>query len=298
VDEALTLLKPVCDAMDVSHRESIVHRDLKPANILLGYRGEGLPAELGAVRVKVADFGIAKLAGEDLGGAATLGWYGSPGYLSAARYAGLAAAPADDIYSLGAIACRMLSGQKPVLLPQQVVAGQTEPGLEQVAPPLRAALARAMAIDPARRPATAGEFYRELAAARWGQQPLPLPAPLPPGQPRPAAWPRMSIAAAVVMVVVLGGWMAWRWASNRPAPATQARGADQNRPIQQPDGSDGGRLRPRADRPARPSRLRWTRRRGVRASQPRAGSRCGRSGRFRPGHLAGRCAGVRPSSPG
>src|SRR5262249_48238183 len=52
--EALALVPRICDALQFAHEEGILHRDIKPENILLDTRG----------RLKIADFGIAKLVGE------------------------------------------------------------------------------------------------------------------------------------------------------------------------------------------------------------------------------------------
>ena len=55
--EALAIVPQICDALQYAHDEGIVHRDIKPENILLDETG----------RVKIADFGLAKLAGGDAG---------------------------------------------------------------------------------------------------------------------------------------------------------------------------------------------------------------------------------------
>ena len=52
--EALAIVPQICDALQFAHDQGIVHRDIKPENILLDRRG----------RVKVADFGLAKLVGQ------------------------------------------------------------------------------------------------------------------------------------------------------------------------------------------------------------------------------------------
>ena len=52
-EEALAIVPPLCDALQFAHERGIVHRDIKPENLLLDKTG----------RVKVADFGIAKMLG-------------------------------------------------------------------------------------------------------------------------------------------------------------------------------------------------------------------------------------------
>src|SRR4030095_7794310 len=52
--EALTIIPKICEALQYAHEEGIVHRDIKPGNILVDKRG----------RVKIADFGLAKLLGK------------------------------------------------------------------------------------------------------------------------------------------------------------------------------------------------------------------------------------------
>ena len=58
--EALAIVPQICDALQFAHDQGIVHRDIKPENILLDRRG----------RVKVADFGLAKLVGMEVVGRA------------------------------------------------------------------------------------------------------------------------------------------------------------------------------------------------------------------------------------
>jgi serine/threonine protein kinase len=53
-DQALAIVPKICEALQFAHNEGILHRDIKPENILLDAKG----------RVKIADFGIAKLVGD------------------------------------------------------------------------------------------------------------------------------------------------------------------------------------------------------------------------------------------
>jgi len=54
-EQALAIVPPVCEALQYAHEHKIVHRDIKPENLLLDKDG----------RVKIADFGIAKILGAD-----------------------------------------------------------------------------------------------------------------------------------------------------------------------------------------------------------------------------------------
>jgi serine/threonine-protein kinase len=95
---ALEIAREIASALDAAHREGLVHRDVKPHNILLNADG----------RVKVTDFGIAKLAsdGDDTGVI-----MGSVHYLSPEQARGEATTPSSDIYALGAVLFEMLTGR-------------------------------------------------------------------------------------------------------------------------------------------------------------------------------------------
>ncbi len=104
-DEALLYLHQTARALDKTHRASIVHRDLKPANVFLTERDEGGP------RVKVLDFGIAKVVAEGATTGAATQSLGTPLYMApeqfnpSARLTGAA-----DIYALGMMAYTLLVG--------------------------------------------------------------------------------------------------------------------------------------------------------------------------------------------
>lgn len=108
-DDVLNILDQTCAAVHTAHTKGIIHRDLKPDNIWI------LKAEQGVERVKVLDFGIAKL--KSYAGATNLTEkgliIGTPNYMSPEQCRGEQLDPRSDIYSLGVIVYEMLTGDAP-----------------------------------------------------------------------------------------------------------------------------------------------------------------------------------------
>ena len=106
--QALYVVPKICDALQFAHNEGVLHRDIKPENILLDMRG----------RVKIADFGIAKLVGEPrekMTLTASGMVVGTPNYMAPEQIEH----PQDvdqraDIYSLGVVFYEMLTGELPI----------------------------------------------------------------------------------------------------------------------------------------------------------------------------------------
>ena len=99
----LGLFLAVCDAVSYAHRRLIIHPDLKPSNILVDASG----------RPKLLDFGIAKLLDEEGDPTQTVERLMTPGYASPEQLRGASQTTATDIYSLGAVLYRMLTGRSP-----------------------------------------------------------------------------------------------------------------------------------------------------------------------------------------
>ena len=162
-EEARRMVIDVGDALDHAHQQGIVHRDVKPANVLI--REDGV--------AKLADLGIATASdGTKITRSGIV--LGTAAYMAPEQLEGRTLGPAADIYALAAIAFEALSGRKPRegTTPMEIahqLATQGPPDLCEAwpsAPPAAAqVLKRGMAHDPDDRPASAGEFARELAEA-------------------------------------------------------------------------------------------------------------------------------------
>jgi serine/threonine protein kinase len=107
-EEAFAIVPKICDALQYAHDEGVVHRDIKPANILIDKKG----------RVKIADFGLAKIAGREvtgLGLTQSRGMMGTPQYMAPEQLEKpLEVDHRADIFSLGVVFYEMLTGELPL----------------------------------------------------------------------------------------------------------------------------------------------------------------------------------------
>lgn len=105
--ETLLLFEQICEAVLYAHRRMIVHRDLKPSNILVNQSG----------KVKLLDFGIAKIVSKepelDITNTHTALHLMTPEYASPEQIQYLPVTTGTDVYSLGLILCKILTGKLP-----------------------------------------------------------------------------------------------------------------------------------------------------------------------------------------
>jgi serine/threonine protein kinase len=160
----LHLFVSVCDAVEYAHRQSIVHRDIKPSNILVGVDDA----------VKLLDFGIAKLTSPAAGGGTrtrTRTGEGrmTPDYASPEQRRGKRATAASDVFALGVLLYKLLTGRHPQRRSGWRAVLRRLRGLpprlgRQFPRELDAIVARAMRRNPERRYPTAGALAADVRA--------------------------------------------------------------------------------------------------------------------------------------
>ncbi|HKX31564.1 MAG TPA: protein kinase, partial [Blastocatellia bacterium] len=208
----LSITRQVCAGLAAAHKLGIVHRDIKPDNIMLIQDEESL-------RVKVLDFGIARLSEPDATGAKTRAGavFGTPAYMSPEQAAGLTGEQIDlraDVYSLGMVIYEMLTGRVAFdseswmgILHHQIQTPPVPPG--RLCPELKIpeaverVILKALDKIPARRQQTILELAAELDAA--GRPPRvrdsrPAPAPTVTAAPAPRSWKREKLILAGLLV--------------------------------------------------------------------------------------------------
>ena len=194
-------VRQIAAGLQALHRREMVHRDLRPHNVLVDAAG----------RLRIADFGSVQVAGLDELSPQALeaAFAGTVQYSAPELYLGHEASPQSDLYSLGAIAYWMLTGHLPY--GPRVAAARSRAAQRKLAYTpvtqhnpdvpdwMDAAIARAVAIDPARRYAELSEFVVDLARPNRS---LASPRPVPLLQRGSAATWRLIAAGLTVALVI------------------------------------------------------------------------------------------------
>ena len=211
VETLLELAIPLTDALASAHARGVIHRDLKPGNVMVTAEG----------RVKVLDFGLAKMTPDSAPGAdpdltLTAGLtragqiFGTAAYMSPEQAQGRAVDPRSDLFSLGTLLYEMATGRRPFTGESQAavisaILRDAPSAVSDVNRTLPVGLSRivqrCLQKEPEKRYANAGEVRTALLAL---QESL-LPA-------RGArlsrkAW--IAIAATLVVAVAVAGWL-WK----------------------------------------------------------------------------------------
>jgi eukaryotic-like serine/threonine-protein kinase len=159
--EVLEAIAKVGDALDYAHSEGVVHRDIKPANIM----------RLNDGRIKVADFGIARITSQSKTATGTV--MGTPSYMAPEQLAGKKVDGRADLFSLGVTLYELLTGEKPftgesVATLMFRIANEPHPQISAARADLpagiQAVIDKALQKDPDQRYQRGGEFARDLRA--------------------------------------------------------------------------------------------------------------------------------------
>jgi serine/threonine protein kinase len=224
LEEALSIALQIAEAVSAAHEKGVVHQDLKPGNIKITLEG----------KVKVLDFGIAKLVGSEVSDQKVTAVtqpgqvIGTPGYMSPEQARGNPTDKRSDIWSFGCVLYEMLTSKCP--FPGQTKSDilalvlMAEPDLEAL--PAKVGLAmcdlisKCLQKDPQRRYQSATELYQDLLDYQ-----TTLTAPAPKAVDLKALLlslrkPRVAIGSLIVFLALC---IAIFWLINRSAKVRWAR---------------------------------------------------------------------------
>ncbi len=219
-DEAADIAEQLAGALAHAHARRVVHRDVKPANVLITADG----------RIKVGDFGVARLAEGSSEGGGTVA--GTPRYMAPEQARGAGTSPSTDVYGVGVVLYEMLAGRPPFqgsMVELAVAHVQDSPPPLPPGTPLSlgAVVERALAKDPADRYADGEEMAAALARARADLR-----------------WIAPSAVTPLAATTANGSETATRVASNGHEDATRVAGetGEQATPVAGGDHEDATRI--------------------------------------------------------
>jgi hypothetical protein len=246
--ESARLLRLLARAVQAAHRKGIIHRDLKPGNVLLAAAADEPALNCAWGWPKLTDFGLARRQASpgsqpgEAGLTHTGAVLGTPGYMAPEQADGRSdVGPAADVYGLGAILYRMLTGRPP-FVGKSAVDTMFSVLHEIPLPPRQVRSAVPVALDalcvrcldkvPARRPDVA-ELIEALDGFLAGDPTgtvtwQPASEPRVPAGPDQSRWTRRRVLAAGLVGLALlaaGGlaWALWPRAEGEDAPPVVQR---------------------------------------------------------------------------
>ena len=172
--EAVRVMGELLDALDFAHEAGVIHRDIKPANVMLDAQR----------RVKLADFGVARVQDSDRSAAGTM--VGTPAFMSPEQIQGGKIDRRTDIFSAGVVLYQLLTGEQPFkgegawTVAKQIM--QDDPPrpssvMQSVSPAYDGIVNKALAKKPGERFANAREFAAALRGAQGAAPVVVAPKP-------------------------------------------------------------------------------------------------------------------------
>jgi eukaryotic-like serine/threonine-protein kinase len=219
----LDLAVQFADGLAAAHAAGFTHRDLKPDNVLVTG-----PQTQHAGRVKILDFGLAKLAASIPQSEATqtIAAVTNPGtvmgtvsYMSPEQARGEEVDARSDQFSFGLIVYELAAGKRAFVRPSAaetmaaIIREEADPLPPSVPAPLRWVVERCLAKDPAERYDSTRDLYRELKLARERLSETSASTPIPPATRRPKwhVWGAAVLAAlAIAAITLAAARLLWR----------------------------------------------------------------------------------------
>lgn len=186
--DALGIVTQICDALQFAHEEGVVHRDIKPENILIDRRG----------RVKIADFGLAKIFGKTTDVPSLTGTQqvmGTPVYMAPEQMEGTKGVDhRADIFSLGVVFYELLTGELPL--------GRFAPPSQKYSLDVRLdeVVLRTLEKEPDRRYQQVSQVKGDVETIR--NHPIGPVSVSDRTHHRPQWWPNNKLAQAAIIVLV------------------------------------------------------------------------------------------------
>ena len=213
--DALPLLQQMAEALEAAHHSGVLHRDFKPSNVMLVTEAE-------TVRAVVTDFGLARGLVTPSQSTVTISnnLLGTLDYMAPELLSGSAASFSSDVYALGMVAHKMVTGTLPfdsetplggAILRSKKAIPSPRTLVPDLSPNWERAILRALDPDPAHRFTNARHFVQSIEGkASSVTVKLPL------------ITRRRLIGAGIAVVVLIGGFVGWRtWIAARDRPSAE-----------------------------------------------------------------------------
>jgi serine/threonine protein kinase len=227
--EALGFIEQICEALAYAHRKGIVHRDIKPTNVMVTREG----------RVKVADFGLARLTGaasaEQWGSTMSGTIMGTPDYMAPEQKRGMNVDHRADIYALGVVLYEALCRETPqgaFILPSkrfgldvridEIITRALAP---HAAERFQSTVEMRLAIE-AVRPTVALAHGRNLPASKGEIASVPPPTPAQETEaPMPQRRSRIPLYAGIAAIVIVTSTLVFVFSPRKPKPSVPVKPA-------------------------------------------------------------------------
>ena len=202
----MAVVGPIMDGLAEVHAKKLLHRDIKPENILINHRGQPVLIDFGAAREVVgATVAVTSIV--------THGYSPFEQYQSSAKLG-----PSSDVYSIGAVMCRAVSGEKPPVATERVLEDHFAPlatrKLEGFSIGFLDCIDRALAVRAESRPQSIAEFKADIHGQqgtiklqpRSTHTPLAMPPQIPASKSSSKKNPSapLLVVAALILVLCVG----------------------------------------------------------------------------------------------